>query len=147
MSFAWANCPYLVGVRTRTTGTAIQMYGHVTGTENRPPSVNPGQQILNENGTGSKMAVIWVDGIVWYVNSVLRPGICRLNITPADPSPLRSDQHVGALAHPSTSPKMQSHYNHVTLHQLEEMLMSVAHPDSRTYGQHWFPEHVASTSL
>jgi tripeptidyl-peptidase-1 len=29
------------------------------------------------------------------------------------------------------------------LHQLEEALMSVAHPDSQTYGHHWSPERVA----
>lgn len=29
------------------------------------------------------------------------------------------------------------------LHQLEEALMSVAHPDSQTYGQHWSPKRVA----
>ena len=29
------------------------------------------------------------------------------------------------------------------LHQLEEALMSVAQPDSQTYGQHWSPERVA----
>src|SRR5712671_1203348 len=32
------------------------------------------------------------------------------------------------------------------MHQLEEMLMSVAHPDSPTYGQHWSPERVAEYS-
>jgi len=29
------------------------------------------------------------------------------------------------------------------LHELEETLMSVAHPDSQKYGQHWSPERVA----
>jgi tripeptidyl-peptidase-1 len=29
------------------------------------------------------------------------------------------------------------------LHQLEEALMSVAQPDSQTYGQHWSPNRVA----
>jgi tripeptidyl-peptidase-1 len=29
------------------------------------------------------------------------------------------------------------------LHQLEEALMSVAQPDSETYGHHWSPERVA----
>jgi len=29
------------------------------------------------------------------------------------------------------------------LHQLDEVLMSVADPDSRTYGQHWSPKRVA----
>lgn len=30
------------------------------------------------------------------------------------------------------------------MHELEELLMSVAHPESPTYGQHWSPEQVAS---
>ncbi|KAH9978682.1 subtilisin-like protein [Lactifluus volemus] len=29
-------------------------------------------------------------------------------------------------------------------HQIEELLMSIAHPDSPTYGQHWSPERVAN---
>jgi tripeptidyl-peptidase I len=29
-------------------------------------------------------------------------------------------------------------------HEIEELLMSIAHPDSPTYGQHWSPERVAS---
>ncbi|KAI0266714.1 subtilisin-like protein [Gloeopeniophorella convolvens] len=29
------------------------------------------------------------------------------------------------------------------MHKLDEMLMSVAHPDSEEYGQHWSPEQVA----
>ncbi|KAI9451656.1 subtilisin-like protein [Russula earlei] len=29
------------------------------------------------------------------------------------------------------------------LHELEDLLMSVAHPDSPTFGQHWSPERVA----
>lgn len=28
------------------------------------------------------------------------------------------------------------------MHQLEELLMSVSHPDSPTFGQHWSPERV-----
>ena len=28
------------------------------------------------------------------------------------------------------------------MHELEELLMSVAHPDSPTFGQHWSPERV-----
>ncbi|KAI9509937.1 subtilisin-like protein [Russula earlei] len=30
------------------------------------------------------------------------------------------------------------------LHELEDLLMSIAHPDSPTYGQHWSPERVAA---
>jgi tripeptidyl-peptidase I len=29
------------------------------------------------------------------------------------------------------------------MHNLEELLMSIAHPESPTYGQHWSPEQVA----
>lgn len=31
------------------------------------------------------------------------------------------------------------------LHLLEELVMSVSHPDSPTYGQHWLPEKVVHT--
>jgi len=33
---------------------AVQMYGHVTGTVNRPPSVNLGQQSSNKNGRAQR---------------------------------------------------------------------------------------------
>ena len=52
-------------------GMAVSFNGHVMGTDNCQPSVNPQLEIPNENRTGLKTAVIWETTIIWNVNFIL----------------------------------------------------------------------------
>jgi tripeptidyl-peptidase I len=76
----------------------------------------------------------------------------------AAPSPSRRHNfvlHERRTGHPVTwtqTRRLESHkvlplrigLKQQNVHQIEELLMSIAHPDSPTYGQHWSPERVAS---